>query len=416
MTFEAILCQFCEVHGPTVVLSTCILSSSHFSAASHVPEAASKLAEDASRSCQTCGTFSSTNPVLISHNQDYDVTLVSGRNSNHNTMLAKHVCVRGLSCESGSPNEDCTLTSTFVLADNLLAGGAVVATFSLYDPFARGFKRSYCAALVSTSGEKTGMISSASEAVIIPSFRHLAGHLQNSNPDQEVQQKSCGFSPQNLAWIHSRFARLLLQVSFAETEVLRLMVTQWTKDEGGLLNDAWPLKAILPWTKTEESIETLDRWISGKGGMVFQGPSKSSVEALAAAFYVLLPPINVKMEPILEDDIWRINTKQETTNSTIVKIMPDFNIQLELTDFNKDKEKRPKMVHDYVAALTKTNTSTSELAVVASITVIRDRYFSLAKLWKHLLEKRCDKEFLVTRGLAECDRSVLNYWSTFINS
>ena len=151
MCYAAILSLFCEIHGPTVLMSTIM---SNESIESLLPRLNAELNEDATVHCEFCQSFQpKTWPCLTSF--EPAVTFVSSRGGKG----FKHISLRSLSCESGQQ---------WITADNLLNVGILAYTFRVPDPTARGLSRLISLSIIATGMSKSAFLNSSASKLVFP--------------------------------------------------------------------------------------------------------------------------------------------------------------------------------------------------------------------------------------------------------
>ena len=97
MSYISLFSNFCEIHGPKLVMATIITKQSINDL---LPKIWENLEEDTSSECDYCNSFDRKKfPCLVTY--ENNMTFVSSRCGINDYKILKHAAMRCLSCESG---------------------------------------------------------------------------------------------------------------------------------------------------------------------------------------------------------------------------------------------------------------------------------------------------------------------------
>ena len=97
MSYISLFSNFCEIHGPTLIMATIITKQSMNDL---LPKISSNLEQDTNSECDYCNSFDRKNfPCLVTY--ENNTAFVSSRCGIYESKILKHAAMRCLSCESG---------------------------------------------------------------------------------------------------------------------------------------------------------------------------------------------------------------------------------------------------------------------------------------------------------------------------
>ena len=281
MCYIGVLSNFCEIHGPSLIMATVI---SNENVESLLGIIAKELNDDPSGSCEYCKSFNGKlYPCLVT--VEHNISYLSSRCGGglYDTKALRHACMRCLSCESGTQ---------FVVCDNLLNGGVVCQNFRLPDEKARGGSRLYSLSVMAIGSSKTSVLSSNITRVIFPRFEHIIKELGERNEISIVT----GEKQKALTFLHLSMVQLLSLLCHESEEFVKFSTVSLQK-----ITEKPDLTSVKLWAESDSFSDLLNSYLTSSKTLVIKSPDTRIRKDIKAFLqYISLPLIRTDMDFVHE--------------------------------------------------------------------------------------------------------------------